>query len=243
MENKLEMFIRVVERRAAEDELEAKLLAILLRKQAELGSAPSDEEAEDAVNQAFREHLEKNLRPMLMDKNHSFFDADDDSEENIGEEIILVRDVFEDMGLHFQDYCHQKGVHAFRLGVCEDDKCLRMKVYLESFPKVCRVDAIYPFIAEQEFTYPLCEKLLEESYPRRFGALQYNASNKELSYRYSFPITHGMYKDDFQLVFLAVVKSAIESFDTVKQYAIGRFRNNIRQEIIDHAQNLLNELE
>jgi hypothetical protein len=246
MKNKIQEFIEEIEAKTVRNELDDKLLEMLLQKQEELGENPSDQEAEEAVRQVIREHFMFALRQKFAEGNHS--DEDDEPENDstdidLEEEISLVREVFKKMDLHFRDYRHQRGVHTFELGIRENGKQLRMKIYLEADPKVCRMDAIYPFTADKEFAYPLCEKLLEENYPRRYGALEYDARDGELAYRYSFPMTHGLYKDDFRTIFLTVIKSAMTSFDTVKQYATGRFRKDIRKNIIDQVQKLLNELE
>ena len=248
MKNKMQEFISEIEAKTDRNELDDKLLEMLLQKQEELGESPSDEEAEEAVRQVIREHLMYALRQKFMEGKHSDEDEEDDLDnsgttDDLEDEISLVREVFNKMDLRFRDYHHQKGVHAFELGIRENGKQLRMKVYLESDPKVCRIDAVYPFTADREFAYPLCEKLLEENYPRRYGALEYDARDGELAYRYSFPITHGLYKDDFKTIFLTVIKSAMTSFDTVKQYATGRFRKDARKKIIDQVQKLLKELD
>ncbi|MBQ7000878.1 MAG: hypothetical protein IJN67_07515, partial [Oscillospiraceae bacterium] len=167
------------------------------------------------------------------------YDWDEDTREN----MALIRSVFEDMEIHYREYVPQQGVYAFELGLTTDGKKLNMKVYLEEDPKVCRIDAVYPFQAEPEFVYPLCVKLAAENYNRRYGALQYDASDNELSYRYSFPVKHGLYEDDFRSAFLAVVASAHASYDVVKQYAVGRFRRADREEIICKAQKLIIELD
>lgn len=247
MKNKMQELISELEAKTDRNELDDKLLEMLLQKQEELGADPPDEEVDAAVRQVIKDHLMFALRQKFMGGKHSDDEDDDPENDDIAEDldtkISLVREVFNDMELHFRDYRHQKGVHAFELGIREKGKQLRMKVYLESDPKVCRIDAVYPFTADREFAYPLCEKLLEENYPRRYGALEYDARDGELAYRYSFPITHGLYKDDFKTIFLTVIKSAMTSFDTVKQYATGRFHKDTRKKIVDQVQTLLNELD
>lgn len=243
MNNKLRNFIAEIEARSEKDELDEKLLEMLQQKQSELGEDPTEEEADDAICEVIKEHFMLALRQKFMDDKHS---NDDDEEDDTSEEeceaVKTIREVFKDMGLRFRDYRHQKGVHAFELGVREDGKLLRMRVYVEENVNVCRIDALFPFTADRSVAYPLCEKLAEENAPRRFGALQYDARDGELSYRYSFPIGHGLHKDDFRMVFLAVIKSAVDSYDIVKKYAGGRFRNNDRQEIMSRIQELLKEL-
>lgn len=98
------------------------------------------------------------------------------------------------------------------------------------------------FQVDRVFAYPLCEKMAAENFPRRFGALQYDARDGELSYRYSFPITHGLHKDDFRTVFVAIIASANASYDMVKQYTVGS-RRPTREEITCRAQELIIELD
>jgi len=238
--NKLQEFIEKLEMDTDRSELNEKLLQMLLDKEQELGVDPSEEEVEQAVKQVVSEHLMYALKRKL---------SEDDSEdedvwgEDMEDNMRVIRNVFDDMDLHYRDYVHQKGVRAFELGVTNNGKTLRMKVYLEASPKVCRIDAVYPFQADRVFAYPLCEKMASENFPRRFGALQYDARDGELSYRYSFPITHGLHKDDFRTVFVAIIASANASYDVVKQYAVGRFRRPTREEITYRAQELIIELD
>ena len=49
MKNKMQEFIEEIEAKTDRNELDDKLLEMLLQKQEELGENPSDEEAEEAV--------------------------------------------------------------------------------------------------------------------------------------------------------------------------------------------------
>ena len=155
----------------------------------------------------------------------------------------VVRDVLEEMELKFSEHEHSEDIYAFKFGLTLEGKYLDIAIYLESDPQVCRIDAVYPFRAETDFVYPLCEKMAKENYPRRYGALQYDANDGELSYRYSFPIRHGLYEDVMADVLRAVIVSADRSFDVVKQFAIGRLKRAEREECICKAQKLIVELD
>lgn len=245
MENKMQEMINRLLEKEERSEMDEKMLELLQAKQAQLGEDPSEEAVEEALRDVIKEHFLFMLR-RKMKQNDPEDDVDEDEEESLEslqEATEIVRGVFRDMDLRFRDYRHQKGVRAFELGIREDGKLLRMKVYLEAEDKVCRVDAIYPFVADREFIYPLCAKLMAESYPRRFGALQFDTRDGELSYRYSFPMTHGLHRDDFKKLFLIVVKSAMASYDVAKRYATGRFPREERASIAEHARELLSELE
>lgn len=236
--NKLQAEIAKLEAETDHNEVNELLLRMLYAKAEELGEDPSDEEAEEAVNQVKTDWLMQLLRRKRV-QDAEDYDWDEDTREN----MALIRSVFEDMNVRYREYVPQQGIYAFELGLTTDGKKLNMKVYLEEDPKVCRIDAVYPFQAEPEFVYPLCQKLVAENYQRRYGALQYDASDNELSYCYSFSVKHGLYEDDFRNAFMAVLVSAHASYDVVKQYAVGRFRRAEREEIICNAQKLIIELD
>lgn len=236
--NKLQAEIEKLEANTDRSEVDEQMLQLLYAKANELGMDPSDEEAEEALTQARVEFVLHYLRSKRATEAESY-DWDEDTREH----MALIRNVFEDMEVRYREYSPQSGVYAFELGLTTDGKKLNMKVYLEEDPKVCRIDAVYPFQAEPEFVYPLCVKLAAENYNRRYGALQYDASDNELSYRYSFSVKHGLYEDDFRTAFMAVLVSANASYDVVKQYAVGRFRRADREEIICNAQKLIIELD
>ena len=239
--NKLQEAIAKLVADTDRSELNERLLQMLLEKQQELGSEISDEEAEEAAGEVFKEHLLEALRSVVP---HVEDDSDEEEWSEIMEDAMeVVHRVFRKRGWKYRDYTHQKGVKAFELGIRENGKLLHVKVFLESNAKVCRIDAEFPFQAERDFVYPLCEKLMKENYPRRFGALQYDERDGELSYRYSFSIRHGLHEDDFQNLMMAVMASAYASYDVVKQYAVGRFRKAERDAITCKAQKLIIELD
>ena len=240
--NKLQETIAKLEADMDRSELNERLLQMLREKQQELGDDISDEEAEEAAGEVFKEHLLEALRSVVPHVEDSE-EEEEEWNETMEEAMELVHRVFRKRSWKYRDYTHQKGVKAFELGIRENGKLLRMKVYLESSARVCRIDAVFPFQAEREFAYPLCEKLMQENYPRRFGALQYDERDCELSYRYSFSIRHGLHEDDFQHLLMAVMASAYASYDVVKQYAVGRFRKNERDAITCRAQKLIIELD
>lgn len=234
--NKLQEMITQLEENVHRNDLEDRLLQALKDKEQELDEDSSEEEVEEEIGRIILEQMIGMLTPDAPEGEAAMHPELEDS-------VRVVRDVFAEKGLKYQEYDHQKGVRAFMLNMTSKGRKLHVKVYLESFPRVCRIDAIYPFVADSALIYPLCQKMMEENYPRRFGALQYDARDGELSYRYSFPITHGLYADDFSTVLMAVLATADSSFEAVRQYAMGRFRRNQRDEIISKAQRLIIELD
>ena len=238
--NKLQEMIATLEADDDRSEMNDRLLQLLREKQMELGDDVSDDKAEDAAAEIVARLLMETLGDGIPDLEET---DEDVWNETMQEAVDVVHRVFRKKNWKYRDYTQQKGVRAFELGLREDGKLLHVKVYMEALTKVCRIDAVYPFLAEREFAYPLCEKLAQENYPRRFGALQYDAKDGELSYRYSFPIRHGLHEDDFRSVFMAILASAHASYDVVKQYAVGRFRRAERDAITCSAQKLIIELD
>lgn len=234
--NKLQIEIEKLEANEERSEMDELMLHLLYEKTSELGDDASEEEVEEALTQARTEFVMHILRSKRAVEEDAW-------DEDIRENMALIRSVFDDMEVRYREFTPQSGVYAFELGLTTDGKKLQLKVYLEEDPRVCRIDAVYPFQADPEFVYPLCVKLASENYSRRYGALQYDASDNELSYRYSFSVKHGMHEDDFRSAFLAVVASAHASYDVVKQYAVGRFRRAEREAIICKAQKLIIELD
>ena len=238
--NKLQEMIATLEADEDRGEMNDRLLQMLREKQQELGDDVSDEKAEDAT----AEIVAKLLMEVLGDGVPNLEETDGDVwNKTMQEAVDVVHRVFRKKNWKYRDYTQQKGVKSFELGLREDGKLLHVKVYLETITKVCRIDAVYPFQAERAFIYPLCEKLVMENYPRRYGALQYDERDGELSYRYSFPIRHGLHEDDFMRVLMAIMASAHASYDVVKQYAVGRFRRAERDTITCQAQKLIIELD
>jgi len=235
--NKLQETIEKLEADTNRTETEEQLLRMLYEAQDALGEAASDEAAETAVIEARKELL----RRMLY--RHSFGDEDPVWSTWMEESIGTVRSVFEKMGMEVREYIPQQDVFAFEANVRVQGKRFVMRVYLEEDTRVCRIDADFPFQAEEEFRFPLALKMAEENYPRRFGALQYDAEDGSLSYQYTFQISHGMHRDEFKNAFKAVVFSAGDSYDAVKRYACGRYNKAERNDLICLAQQLIIELD
>lgn len=235
--NKLSEAITMLEVSNHRSALEERLLDMLYAKEQELGEDISEEEAEKVVLQVRKDLL------MSAVRSNQAAEIEEEWDDNMKMSIAVIRDIFEEMEIHYHEYVPRSGVYAFEMGVTTDSKSFRIQIYLEDQPRVCRIDAVYPFQAEPEFVYPLCEQMVKQNYPKRYGALQYDELDGELSYQYTFLTTHGLNKDDFRTAFMAVVASANDSFDVVKQYAVGRFRRVDRDEIICKAQRLIIELD
>lgn len=124
--NKLQAEIAKLEAETDHSEVNELLLRMLYAKAEELGEDPSDEEAEEAVNQVKTDWLMQLLRRKRV-QDAEDYDWDEDTREN----MALIRSVFEDMNVRYREYVPQQGIYAFELGLTTDGKKLNMKVYLE----------------------------------------------------------------------------------------------------------------
>lgn len=211
-----------------------KLIQLLREKECELGEDISEEEATEAIKQCMLAHLAEKRGNFLDDK-------------ELSEEEIMHRDTvfaaakahFDDEGMHYVTAEIPTGTKYFEMGVRFRGGNFRVRVFVEARPKVCRIDVIYPFDAEPAYGYALCKKIVEENYPRRFGALQYDARDGEVSYRYSFPTHSKFSKNDFEEVFPLVVASAAEDYETIRKYCVGMFKHSERREIINEAEKMI----
>lgn len=158
------------------------------------------------------------------------------------EDVSLLRNLFRRLGLLYREFIPE-GSDAYAFEITETGRnSFRIRIYLEKEPRVCRIDAVYPFYAEEAFTYPLCTELIKENYSRRFGCLKYDETDGELMYQYAFRIPEGLREREFRENLASVLVSATSCFDGVKKYALGRFRKKERQDVICNAQTLIMEL-
>lgn len=116
---------------------------------------------------------------------------------------------------------------------------LRVRVYVEAAPKMCRMEALLPVKADRTYEYPLCLAIAKANAPKRLGAIKYNERSGELTYDYSFLISHGVYPDDLSRVFHAVVSSAAKMYADIRKCCVGRFTSTEINEILTKVNALL----
>lgn len=109
-------------------------------------------------------------------------------------------------------------------------------------PRCIRIQAVLPTSADQTFDYPLCKAIAKLNYPKRYGALQYDERDGEVCYEYSYPITHGVFKDDFKMLFGIVTSSATDEYKMLRNYCAGKFSRTEVRDILIKVNDLVNEL-
>lgn len=132
---------------------------------------------------------------------------------------------------------------AWELGMSGERFVVRMRVAVEADPRVCRIEAILPVAVDPVYDAILCKELVKLNQPLRYGAFQYDESDGELSYRYSFPTQNGLYSDDLNRIFLAVLLTAKREFPKLQKYAVGKFTRAEEKQIQDYIERLMRDLE
>lgn len=234
MTNKIREMIEKLEADENRAEGSEKLIQMLKQKEFELGENIPEEVATEVIKKCMLAHLaEKSGNPPEEKKL---------SEEEIMHRdhvIAAVKEHFDEKGMLYSTLNVSEGNECFELGVRFRGGNFRARVLIEAKRKVCRIDVIYPVTAEPEYSYALCKKIAEKNYPRRFGALQYDTRDGEISYRYSFPTHPQFSKNDFEDIFPLIVVSAAESYETIRKYCVGMFKPLERHEIINEAEKMI----
>ncbi len=156
--------------------------------------------------------------------------------------IDTVRGVFESKGWKFSEKDLSDTIHEFELSFKLENCSIRMKVYVETDPDVCRIDAILPITADATYAYPLCKLLAKENYSLRYGAFQYDERDGELLFKYSFSTIAGLNPDVFTKMFLIVANTADDSYPQIKKCCVGRFSSKETDEILNIVDKLMKDI-
>ena len=156
--------------------------------------------------------------------------------------IETVRGVFEAKSWKFSEKDLSERLHAFELGFGLENCSIRMKVYIETDPDVCRIDAILPITADSTYAYPLCKLLIKENYSFRYGAFQYDEKDGEITFRYSFSTVAGLNAEVFTKMFLIVANTADDSYPQIKKHCVGKFNSKETDEILNIVDKLMKDI-
>ena len=154
-----------------------------------------------------------------------------------------VTDFFESESWKYREIITRPDLIAWELGMSGDRFTVRMRVAAEADPRVCRIDAILPVAVDPVYDAILCKELVKLNQPLRYGAFQYDESDGELSYRYSFPTQNGLYSDDLSRIFMAVLLTAKREFPKLQKYAVGKFNTAEEKMIQGYIERLMRDLE
>lgn len=212
------------------------LISLLKAKQAELGDDATEEQIGQAIHECIMAHL-AGSRGMSVDGA-----SGEETQEFMESATAAVKSFFNEEGWRYTERISKTDLVIYELGFNLQNCSLSMRVYIEALPRVCRVEAILPITADETYDYLLCKAIAKENYPRRYGAMQYDERDGEISYRYSYPIGHGVYKDDLKRILLAVANSASDGYAEIKKHCVGKYRTKEINDILKKVEALVNDL-
>ncbi len=154
-----------------------------------------------------------------------------------------VVEFFEREDWNYREIITRQDLIAWELGISGDRFTVRIRVAVEADPRACRIDAILPAAVDPVYDAILCKEIVKLNQPLRYGAFQYDESDGELSYRYSFPTQNGLYSDDLSRIFMAVLLTAKREFPKLQKYAVGKFTRAEEKQIQDYIERLMRDLE
>ena len=154
-----------------------------------------------------------------------------------------VVEFFDREDWNYREIITRQDLIAWELGMSGDRFTMRMRVAVEAVPRTCRIDAILPAAVDPVYDAILCKEIVKLNQPLRYGAFQYDESDGELSYRYSFPTQNGLYSDDLSSIFVAVLLTAKREFPKLQRFAVGKFTRAEEKQIQDYIERLMRDLE
>ena len=234
--NKISGFIEQLKNDETRPAQADSLIPLLEAKQAELGDDATEEQEDQAIQECIMAHLTGTFGLS------SEGDPGEETQEFMKSATSAVKSFFDEEGWHYAERISKADLVIYELGFSLQNCSLRMRVHIEALPQVCRIDAILPITADETYDYLLCKAIAKENYPRRFGAIQYDERDGEISYRYSYPIGHGVYKDELKRIFLAVANSASDSYTEIKKHCVGRYKKKEINEILKKINTLVCDL-
>ena len=215
------------------------IIIALRAKKEELGDDASEKDVADAIQSCLLEQLSGTLSGN-DEEEHVVL-----SEENMDymeKTTAAVKEFLDENNWHYITHAIRNDLVLYELGFGVNNVNLRIRIHVEADPNVCRIDAILPISADATYEYPLCKVLAKENFAKRFGSFKYDERDGEITYDYSFLARHGIFKDDLEIYFHAVVGSAVSSYDDIRKCCVGRFKGKEVNEILKRVNDLFSDI-
>lgn len=218
---------------------EDEVITALRAKREELGDNASEKDIAEAIQSCLMEQLSGVLESndddepvVLSEENKNYMDK----------ATAAVKEFLDDNNWHYGTRELRSDLVLYELGFGVRNVNLRVRIHVEADPNVCRIDAILPISADATYEYPLCKVLARENFAKRFGSFKYDERDGEITFEYSFLARRGIFKDDLETYFHAVVSSAVSSYDDIRKCCVGRFKGKEVNEILKKVNDLVSDI-
>lgn len=199
---------------------------------------PSDEKIADSL-------VSKILKKYVEEAISSTDDEIEVDTEYMEKTSAAVEEAFKSQGWeNYGKRNRRSDLLQYELGFNVNNTVLRIIVVVEDAPKRIRFHAILPITGEKTYEYLLCKAIVDENKKYIYGAFQYDRDDGELTYQYSYPITHGFYRDDFLRIMHAIIRTAVDddAYSAIKKAAQGRYKRKEREDILRQLEPLVEDL-
>lgn len=237
---KLDELIEQIQSDSQAKETMSDLLDELIEARANMSDPADEDEADIIATELLKKYMERAIG-ITLDEDGAV-EADVDYMEKTSSD---VEDAFASQGWkNYSKRSRRSDLMQYELGFNVSSTNLRIIVIVEDAPKRIRVHAALPIAGEKTYEYLLSKAIVDANKRFVYGAFQYDQADGELTYEYSYPITHGFYKDDFLRIVHAVIRTAVDddAYAAIKKAAQGRYRRVEREEILRKIAPLVEDL-
>lgn len=237
---KLDELIEQIQSDSNANEAMRELLGKLLEARESMHNPSDNDEAEQILAGILKEFLDGAMGGMIGEGMEESVDP-----EYMENTTAAIEEAFASQGWsNFSKRSRRSDLMQYELGFNIENTSIRIGVFVEDVPKRIRIRATLPFVGDKTYEYLLSKAIVDANKRFVYGGFNYDQDDAEITYEYSYPITHGFYRDDFLRIIHAVIRTSVDddAFPAIKKAAQGRYKRAEREEILKTLAPLVEDL-